>query len=192
MIREYLYIPRLETERLVLRKLGPEDAEDLKDWLGRDEVYTYWGRPASKGEKDPRLLFIDPRPNVVRKPSHDFIWGLQQKSDGKVVGILEIFDVENDRLGKVGYRVDPRLWNVGICTEALKRAVEFIFAETSLDRLETTVDVRNTGSNRVLEKCGFCREGTVRHGKMGSRYCDYHIWGLIRDDVFPPEKEKRP
>ena len=51
MLKECRYIPTLETDRLILRKLKPEDAEDLKKWLGRDEVYTYWGRPASKGEK---------------------------------------------------------------------------------------------------------------------------------------------
>jgi ribosomal-protein-alanine N-acetyltransferase len=43
--------------------------------------------------------------------------------------------------------------------------------------------VRNIGSNRVLEKCGFQLEGTIRHGKMVSSYCDYNIWGLIRDDI---------
>ena len=181
-MKECLYIPELETERLTLRKLLETDADDLREWLGRDEVYTYWGRPAGKGEKNPELLFIDPRPQVKRKPSHDFIWGIELKSTHKVVGILEIFDVENDRMGKVGYRVAPPLWNSGICTEAMKRAMDFVFQETPLDRLETTVDVKNTGSNRVLEKCGFRLEGTVRHGKMGTRYCDYNIWGFIRDD----------
>ena len=29
MLKECKYIPRLETERLVLRQLQPEDAEDL-------------------------------------------------------------------------------------------------------------------------------------------------------------------
>lgn len=50
-MKECLYIPELETERLTLRKLLETDADDLREWLGRDEVYTYWGRPAGKGEK---------------------------------------------------------------------------------------------------------------------------------------------
>lgn len=73
MLKKCKYIPILETDRLVLRELTEADVEDLRKWLGLDEVYTYWGRAASKGEKNPELLFIDPRPNVKRKPAPDFI-----------------------------------------------------------------------------------------------------------------------
>ena len=178
-----LYVPTLETERLLLRELVPEDAGDLSKWLGSDEIYTYWGRKASKGEKEPALLFEDPRPSIKRKPSHDLTWGIVLRETNKVIGILEIFDVENDRAGMVGYRISPAYWGRGLCTEALRRAVEFIFSETQLDRLQGNADVRNTASNRVLQKCGFKHEGSIRHGKMVSCYCDYNIWGFIRDDL---------
>lgn len=183
MLKKCKYIPRLETPRLILREISEKDTEDLRKWLGRDEIYTYWGRSANKGEKNPELLFIDARPNVKRKPSPDFIWGIEQKDTNQVIGMIEVFDIENDRFGMVGYRIAPWLWNTGICTEAMRRVVEFIFAETAIDRLQGNADVRNTGSNRVLEKSGFILEGTIRHGKMVSQYCDYNIWGLIRDDV---------
>ena len=182
MLKECLWIPELETERLLLRKLTLDDVSDLREWLGLDIVYQYWGRPAGKGEKNPEQLFIDPRPSVKRKPSHDFIWGIVNKEDHKVIGIIEVFDVENDRLGNVGYRVDPRSWNKGICTEALKRVVDFIFSETTLDRLHVEADIENIASNTVLKKCGFTHEGCVRNGKMGMRYCTYNIYGYIRDD----------
>ena len=182
MLKECLWIPKLETERLFLRKLTPTDVDDLREWLGLDCVYQYWGRPAGKGEKNPELLFIDPRPNVKRKPSHDFIWGIENKEDNRVIGMIEVFDVENDRLGNIGYRVNPNFWSKGICTEALKRVVDFIFSETTLDRLHAEADIENIASNTVLKKCGFTHEGCVRNGKMGMRYCTYNIYGYIRDD----------
>ena len=174
--------PSLETERLTLRPLTAEDAPDMKEWLGLDEIYTYWGRKASKGERDPELLFIDARPWVKRKPSQDFNWGIVWKESGKVIGMLAIFDVQNQRMASVGYRLHPAYWRQGIVTEALRRAVDFVFSETELRRLEATADVRNVASLRVLEKCGFIREGTVRQGKMVSVYCDYAIFGLLRSD----------
>ena len=98
--------------------------------------------------------------------------------------MIEVFDIENERFGMVGYRIAPWLWNKGFCTESMERIIEFIFAETKLDRLQGNADVRNIGSNKVFEKCGFKLEGTIRHGKMASNYCDYNIWGLIRDDII--------
>ena len=59
---------------------------------------------------------------------------------------------------------------------------DFVFANTELMRLEATADVKNIASLRVLEKCSFVREGTVRQGKMGSVYCDYAIFGMLRED----------
>jgi ribosomal-protein-alanine N-acetyltransferase len=183
MLNDYLTSkPTLETSRLILRSLVPEDAASLRRWLARDEIYTYWGRKASKGEREPELMFIDPRPWVKRKPDPDFKWGIVLKETNAVIGDVSIFDIENARMGSVGYRLDPDLWGHGYVTEALRAAVEFIFTHTELDRLHATADVRNTASNRVLEKCGFVHEGTIRHGKMVSVYCDYHIWGLLRED----------
>ena len=183
MLKDYLEVkPILETPRLILRTLTPDDVPDLRRWLARDEVYTYWGRPASKGEREPEMMFVDPRPWVKRKPSPDFKWGMVSKDTNTVIGDISVFDIENSRMGSVGYRLDPDLWGQGYTSEALATAVDFIFTHTELDRLHATADVRNVASNRVLEKCGFVHEGTVRHGKMVSVYCDYHIWGMLRED----------
>lgn len=183
MLSDYLTAkPTLEAPRLILRPLTADDVPDLRRWLARDEIYTYWGRKASKGEREPELMFTDPRPWVKRKPNPDFKWGMVLKETGTVIGELSIFDIENARMGSVGYRLDPDLWGRGYTTEALQAAIAFIFESTELDRLHATADVRNTASNHVLEKCGFIHEGTIRQGKMVSTYCDYNIWGMLRED----------
>ncbi|MBE5815393.1 MAG: GNAT family N-acetyltransferase [Clostridiales bacterium] len=184
MLKDYeLDKPTLETGRLILRTLTSEDVPALKEWLGRDELYTYWGRKASKSERDPEQMFIDPRPWVKRKPSQDFNWGVVLRESGKAIGEVAIFNVQNQRMASVGYRLHPAYWRQGIITEALQQAVRFVFEQTELERLEATVDVRNTASVRVLEKCGFVKEGTIRQGKMVSTYCDYHVFGLLRQDL---------
>lgn len=174
--------PSLETQRLMLRPMTEKDVPDLEKWLGLDVVYTYWGRKATRGEKNPGELFVDPRPWVKRKPSPDFKWGMVLKEKNEVMGEIAVFDIQNGRMGDVAYRLNPAYWGRGYATEALQEVVRFIFTQTAIQRLNGGADVRNVASCRVMEKCGFVREGTVRQGKMVSVYCDYHIYGLLRED----------
>ena len=94
MLKDYeIDKPVLETDRLIIRTLNEADVPDLKEWLGRDEIYTYWGRKASKNEKNPELMFIDARPWVKRKPSLDFDWGIVLKESNIVIGMIAVFDI---------------------------------------------------------------------------------------------------
>ena len=78
-----------------------------------------------------------------------------------------------------------RLWgNKGDATEAIDTMVRFCFDNTELKRIWTDVDVNNIGSCKVLEKCGFTREGTIRQGKMVSTWCDYHLYGILKSDLI--------
>lgn len=183
MLKKCRFLPKLETDRLILRELKRDDTDDLMEWITRDEIYTYWGRPANKDEKDPDLLFEDSGTGKKPEYTSDYIWWIELKDTEKIIGEIEVYDILDRRFGMLGYRISPDYWNTGICTESINRVKKFIFSDTDIDRLQANVDVRNTASNKALKKCGFIHEGTVRHGKMVSMYCDYNIWGLIRDDM---------
>ena len=59
MLADYLTEkPVLETERLILRPLTEADVPDLEKWMPAPELYTYYGRGVSKGERNPALLFV--------------------------------------------------------------------------------------------------------------------------------------
>ncbi|MBM6398964.1 GNAT family N-acetyltransferase [Phycicoccus sonneratiae] len=69
--------------------------------------------------------------------------------DGVLVGTVAAFTMEGDR--EVTYWVDPAHWGEGIATDALRLLV----AEEPERPLFGRTAVHNTGSRRVLEKCGF-------------------------------------
>ncbi|KAK8997070.1 hypothetical protein V6N11_020561 [Hibiscus sabdariffa] len=75
---------------------------------------------------------------------------------------------------RVGYAIGAEYWGQGITTTVLKMAVADVFSVfEGLVRLEALVEVENVGSQRVLEKVGFLKEGLLR--KYG--FCK----GEIRD-----------
>lgn len=131
-------------------------------------MYKYWGKSAGKADRDPSQLFAH-----AEKPSKSFHWGIEY--EGKVVGELWIYLIENDRMAKLAFRVGTLWQGLGIASEVVHAAVDFCFRNTELKRIWTDVDMRNEASIRVLEKCEFLREGLIRQGKMVSSWCDYYI-----------------
>ena len=86
-------------------------------------------------------------------------------------------------MATVAIRLAPSRQGMGYGTEALSAMTHFCFKNTELQRLSAEVDVRNVASWRMLEKCGFVREGMVRQGKMVNTWCDHYLYGLLRSDV---------
>ncbi|MDD3780395.1 MAG: GNAT family protein [Proteiniphilum sp.] len=170
--------PVLKTERLTLRTLVPSDADALREWTPNKAIYKYWGKNPGKADKNPELLFLTPE-----KPTKSFHWGIVQNTDNKVIGELWIYLIENDRMAKAAIRMSETVHGQGFGTEALREVVRFCFENTELQRIWSDVDIRNVASCRMLEKCGFTREGLIRQGKMVSTWCDYYVYGLLKEDL---------
>ena len=59
----------------------------------------------------------------------------------------------------LGYKVDRSECGKGIATKAISGAIQFIFSQLKLHRIEANVIPKNKASIRVLEKCDFKNEG---------------------------------
>ncbi|KAK7824984.1 putative n-acetyltransferase p20 [Quercus suber] len=85
--------------------------------------------------------------------------------NGHTIGDISVTkNSGNDKCrGELGYVLGSKYWGRGIATKVVKQVANTIFAEwPHLERLEAIVDVENLGSQRVLEKAGFQREGVLR------------------------------
>lgn len=133
--------------------LAPADAPGPVGWTGLDEVCTCRDRKTSGREKNLVSLGI----------------GARLQDTGKVIGRVEVFHEESGRMANAGCRLHPAYRGQGLTAEALQR-------------LNTSADVRNISSNRVLEKYGFLRAGTVRQGKIISVHCGAPLCRLLNRD----------
>ena len=174
--------PILESERITLREVLPDDLKDLGECIRDVEMYTYWGDNRSTLEKNVTSYYDRVLKRNPNEKQDCFYWGVALKDNNKIIGQIFVNKIQNNRMAHIGYRITRAFWNNGYATEALKATVKFCFEQTELKRLHTDVDVRNVSSCKVLEKCGFVKEGTIRQGKMGRSYCDYHIYGFLKSD----------
>ena len=170
--------PVIDTPRLRIRPMTSADVPALKEWMPDRSIYTYWGKDPGKSDKDPSLLF-----QKAEKPSKSFHLGIEEKASGKVIGDFWVYLIENDRMASIAIRLASACQGRGYGTEALSAMTAFCFEYTELQRLWTEVDIRNIPSQRILEKCGYTREGLIRQGKMVNTWCDYYIYGILASDI---------
>lgn len=169
--------PTIETERLLIREMIVSDVPALKEWMPDQSIYTYWGKAPGKAEKNPELLF-----NRSEKHVKSFHLGIVEKNSNKVVGDIWVYRIENDRMAQIAVRLSRNVHGRGYGTEGLMAMTRFCFEHTELQRLWTEVDIRNTASSKILEKCGYTKEGMIRQGKMVNTWCDYYIYGILASD----------
>jgi RimJ/RimL family protein N-acetyltransferase len=84
----------------------------------------------------------------------------------------------------IGYALATDYWGQGIVTTALKMTVSGVFKEfPDLVRVEALVEVENKGSQRVLEKVGFLREGLLRkYGFCKGEIRDMFMYSFLVSD----------
>ena len=113
-------------------------------------------------------------------------------------GILMVVRGE-DRLGIVSWRKVPSTpayyyWNIGIVllpeargkgfgTQAQRLLARYLFAHTTVQRIEAATEVGNVAEQRALEKAGFTREGVLRRaGWRDGAYRDGVWYSMLRTD----------
>lgn len=93
------------------------------------------------------------------EPTH---WAIEV--DSRAVGGIGVMVGTGvyEKTGQFGYWLGEPYWGRGIMTAAVRVTSEYVTSRFGLVRLEAPVFEWNPASMRVLEKCGFVREGVLR------------------------------
>ena len=85
--------------------------------------------------------------------------------------------------GTIGYWVGQPYAHKGYMTSALRVLLPTLFGELNLHRVEAACIPSNAPSIRVLEKCGFSREGLARRYLcINGVWQDHLLFGLLSED----------
>ena len=95
------------------------------------------------------------------------IWMIELK-DGTHIGELCFKGLSADGMAEIGYGISEEYQNNGYATEAVKAVLEWAFSHPEVAAVEAETAPDNTASIRVLEKCGFARNGVI--GEEGPRW----------------------
>jgi ribosomal-protein-alanine N-acetyltransferase len=183
-IFDFSAFPIITTERLILRRLTPDDAGAIMDLFSDPKVMRFLNNPFTDT--------LEKAMGVInwlndRFDTQDAVqWAFASREDNRFIGTggNHAWD-KHDRHIEIGYNILPKYWGKGYATEATHAIIKWSFENMNLHRIEADCTDGNIASERVMLKCGFKFEGISRqscweHG----RFVDIKRFGLLRHEYF--------
>ena len=174
----------LKFKNVALRKFRKNDAGRLAELANNEKI----SQNLRDGFPNP-YIFDDAESFIKKCLEQKIITTFAIEYNGEYVGNMGLIigqDVYR-KSAEIGYFIGEKYWNKGIATKAVNLITEFGFNNLELVRIHTGIFEYNTPSMRVLEKCGFIKEGVFqkailknnqildehRYAKINSKFLDY-------------------
>jgi len=167
---------------IALRPVGVADARVIFDaWGHHPENFDYLTARvfADIGDAECYLKHIFPTPESKAFHIVDPVAG--------IIGIVKA--AISEHRAQIGYVVHRPFSGRGVATAAVRELTELVETLPDISRVWATCAVENVASARVLEKCGFEREGILRnwvtYPAQGGRPFDNYSYVKIPARVPP-------
>lgn len=171
--------PELQTQRLLLKKLTPEDAPALFELRSDPAVMKYIDRPLAKTDAD-ALALIQVISDFLEK-NEAITWGIFLKDDPSVKGTIGFWRILKEHYrAEIGYLLHPSLHGKGIMQEAMESVLRYGFEVMKLHSVEANVKPGNISSEKVLQRNGFVQEGYFRENYFfEGQFWDTVVYSLL-------------
>ncbi|CAN5364146.1 GNAT family N-acetyltransferase [soil metagenome] len=150
-----------ETERLILKKLAPGDLPWLIEMRSSEAVNRYLGGPAMQNAEA-----LTKRLPFYLECHEKFGFGFSTmalRSTGELIGTSGLQPLEDTGEIEVGYNLIEKYWRQGYGYECAMAWLKYGFETAGLERIVAIAHPDNTGSWRIMEKCGMKYEKTEEH-----------------------------
>ena len=171
----------LEGKNVNLRIAEKEDLPLLAEWFNKPEVF---------GEYNPLHQMSKTEVEKIFEGPHEEKMFIVEKKDGSKIGFITHFYVLHVafRQLEIGYSLLPNERRKGYCSETVKIMVDYLFLSKDTGRIQAQTDPRNIASQKVLEKVGFKKEGTLRRSIfIRGEWRDAYVYSILREEWKEPK-----
>ena len=150
--------PILSTERLILRKFTPQDAQDFYNLNNDPEVLKFTGDLPFSSVTEAKVFLKNydayEKYGIGR-------WAVILKSKLEFIGFCGLKYHPDKDIVEIGYRLFKSFWGQGFATEAAKASIQYGFEKLGYKKIVAHVHQKNIVSQRVLEKIGMTKQQDI-------------------------------
>ena len=169
------------TGKLVqLGPLEPGDSQTLFRWIN-DRAEVLHNAPYRPVTWVQHQAWFE----AVQKSHDTVLFAIRERSTGKLLGTCQLTGIHPvHRSAELRIRLgDEASRGKGLGTEAVRRLLDFAFADLNLERVWLHVFDDNARAARVYEKCGFKHEGLLRNAAyIDGRFRSIRVMGILRGE----------
>ncbi|MBD8038567.1 GNAT family N-acetyltransferase [Solibacillus sp. A46] len=160
----------LKSERLFLRPISLEDAEDMYEYMADEETVKFLFEPHKELTQTKKMIDN----YFLKEPLGKY--ALVLKESNKMIGAIEFRVHEWNKSGELGFTMNRNFWGKGYMNEAGNLILNLAFNTLGLERVFSESDTRNAASSKLMSRLGMTHEGTMRKNHM--------IRGTLVDSVY--------
>ena len=176
------------TERLLLKIIGQEKADQVLDFYLRDKELFEQFEP-DRMENFYTLGFqqqmLGVEHKMVQQGTMYRFYVYRKEQPEQIIGTISLHHISRGYFSscEVGYKFSSAFHHQGYAREALSCVVEIVFRELGLNKVEAWVLPDNMPSIRLLERVGFSYEGISRaHLFMKGQWRDHAQFSMLASD----------
>lgn len=173
----------IETERLVLRRFRyTDDDAMLKYWVADEKIQSLYSEPVYSTKDEVKGL-LDKYIGSYEREDY-YRWAITEKGSDECIGQIAFFLVDNkNHFAEIEYCVGSSFQCKGYATEATRALIAYGFEKMNLHKVQICTKTINVPSKRVIEKCGFTYEGTLRdYFCMDGVYVGRLYFSILREE----------
>ena len=173
----------IETERLILRKFEYTDYEAmLKYWISDEKIQSLYSEPIYTTKEAVKEL-LDKYIGSYEREDY-YRWAIIEKDSMECIGQIAYFLVVNkNNFAEIEYFIGSNFQCQGYATEATKAIIDYGFDKMNLHKVQICTKSINKPSKRVIEKCGFVYEGTLRdYFYMDGEYVGRLYYSMLKNE----------
>jgi ribosomal-protein-alanine N-acetyltransferase len=176
--------PTLYTDRLILRRITIDDAQDFFAIRSNKELMAALDKEPLKN-MDELLGFFEQIESGINSNT-SIAWAACLKEDNKMIGHVGYhrIDFVNHR-AEIGYALLSQFHNKSLGSEALKVILDVAFNQFNFHSLEADVNPINNSSIKLITKLGFVKEAHFRENYFfRNTFLDSAIYSLLKKDYL--------
>lgn len=150
-----------ETERLRVRWLNAGDSAFILELVNEPSWIQYIGEKGVKTLPD-AVRYIENGPVAMYKRTGFGLYMVELKEIGEPIGICGLIKREGLKDVDLGFAFLPRFWRKGYAFESAAAVMCYGRKALGLPRVVAILSQDNHRSSKLLERLGFCFEGTIR------------------------------